>query len=44
MDAQIRFTHQYIYSATHVIYDGTRLVRYSKGARVGYNHNQTYDP
>ena len=46
-DAQLRFMHRYIDSSTHIIFDGTRLVCYSKGideARIGYNHNRIWDP
>lgn len=46
-DAQLKFMHKYIDDSSHIIFDGTRLVCYSKGiseARIGYNHNQIWDP
>ena len=38
---------KYVGESTHLIFDGTRLVCYSKGvnlARIGYNHSQIWDP
>ena len=46
-DAQLKFMHKYIDDSSHIIFDGTRLVCYSKGiseARIGYNHNQIWNP
>ena len=44
---QIRFMRKYVSESTHLIFDGTRLVCYSKDidlARIGYNHSQIWDP
>ena len=46
-DLQLMFMRKYIGSSTHLIFDGTRLVCYSKDidlARVGYNHSGIWDP
>lgn len=46
-DLQLRFMRKYVGESTHLIFDGTRLVCYSKEvdlARIGYNHSQIWDP
>ena len=46
-DAQLRFMRRFVGGASHLIFDGTRLVCYSGGvslARVGYNHSGIWDP
>ena len=46
-DAQLRFMKHFADGASHLIFDGTRLVCYAKGidpARIGYNHSQIWDP
>lgn len=46
-DLQLRFFHRYVDGSTHLIFDGTRLVCFSKDidmARIGYNHSMIADP
>lgn len=46
-DVQLRFMKRFVDGSTHLIFDGTRLVCYSKDidlARVGYNHSEIWDP
>lgn len=46
-DAQLRFMKSFVSGASHLIFDGTRLVCYAKDvdlARIGYNHSEIWDP